>query len=95
MKLVKKSQAGSFESSDILVLIEPTEQQQGRVVELQSSVMLQYGDSIRKIIAEMLDKYEIQDVHLIANDKGALEATIYARLETAILRAADAQQGTL
>ncbi len=37
----------------------------------------------------MLDEFEMTDIHLIAKDKGALEPTIKARLETAIRRSLD------
>jgi citrate lyase subunit gamma (acyl carrier protein) len=43
----------------------------------------------------MLDQFEMTDIHLIAKDKGALEPTIKARLETAIKRALGQQEGTL
>jgi len=95
MKLIQNAQAGTFESSDILILIEPMEENTGRIIELQSSVKLQYGTSIKRIIDEVLDRFDVADVRLIATDKGALEATIYARLETAILRSANVQKGTL
>jgi len=95
MKILKSSQAGSFESSDLMVLIEPVPENSGRKIELDSTVMLQYGDDIQAIIIEILDRFEISDIHLIAKDKGALDATIKARLETAIIRGADLQKGTL
>jgi citrate lyase subunit gamma (acyl carrier protein) len=43
----------------------------------------------------MLDQYEMTDIHLIAKDKGALEPTIKARLETVLKRCLDQQEGTL
>ena len=95
MKVVKKAQSGSFESSDIIVLIEPVVENSGRNIEIDSSVMLEFGDSIEKLITSKLDEYAITDIHLIVKDKGALEPTINARLETAIMRACDLQKGTL
>ncbi len=95
MKILKSSQAGSFESSDLMVLIEPVSENSGRKIELDSTVMLQYGEDIQAIIIEILDRFEISDIHLIVKDKGALDATIKARLETAIVRGADLQKGTL
>lgn len=95
MELKYNAQAGTFESSDILVLVEPVETGRGRKIDLESIVMLQYGDDIRAEIDKVLDKYEIKDIHLIAKDKGALNATIAARVETAIRRAAGIQEGTL
>ena len=43
----------------------------------------------------MLDRFDMTDIHLIAKDKGALEPTIKARLETAIKRSLEEQEGTL
>jgi citrate lyase subunit gamma (acyl carrier protein) len=94
MEIIQKAQAGSFESSDILVLIEPNKSE-GRKIEIKSSVMYHYGDKIKSMVDEILDFYKIEDIHLIINDKGAIDATIKARLETAILRATKNQKGTL
>ena len=49
--------------------------------------MKEYGDSIKILIDKCLDSYKIQNIHLIAKDKGALEPTILARVETALKRA--------
>jgi len=95
MKIIKKAQSGSFESSDIIVLIEPVIENSGRNIEIDSTVMLEYGDNIEKLITDKLDEFDISDIHLIVKDKGALEPTINARLETAIVRACDLQKGTL
>jgi len=94
MEIIQKAQAGSFESSDILVLIEPNKGE-GRKLEIKSSVMYHYGDKIKAMVSEILDFYKVEDIHLIINDKGAIDATIKARLETAILRATKNQKGTL
>ncbi len=87
MKILKKAQAGSFESSDILILAEPVEDNSGRNINIDSTVMKEYGASIRNLIDRALDEYKIQDIHLIIKDKGALDPTILARLETALKRA--------
>ncbi len=87
MEIIKKAQAGSFESSDILILIEPLNKKTGRKIEIDSTVMKEYGDSIKKLIDNCLDTYQVQNIHWIAKDKGALDLTISARLETALKRA--------
>jgi citrate lyase subunit gamma (acyl carrier protein) len=43
MKPLFASQSGSFESSDLIVLIEPKDDHTGRKIEIESIVMLQYG----------------------------------------------------
>ena len=95
MKPKIAAQSGTFESSDVIVLIEPLPVGSGRKIEISSTVMQQFGASFRQIVDEMLDQYEMTDIHLIAKDKGALEPTIKARLETAIQRSLDQQQGTV
>ncbi len=95
MELKKNAQAGSLESSDIMILIEPLPDNGGRVIEIDSSVFLQFGDNIRQIIESVLNKFNINNIHLIAKDKGALPATIEARVETALHRAAGTAVGIL
>lgn len=95
MQITKKAQAGSFESSDILILVEPQQEGKGRNISLESSVYHQYGDKIKAIITDFLDKYEIEDIHLVANDKGAIDTVIAARMETVLQRATETQLGTL
>ncbi len=80
------SQAGTLESSDALVLVEPVPAGSGRQIELESNVMLQYGRRIRQQIALTLDRLAVADVRILVKDKGALDATVRARVETAIRR---------
>lgn len=95
MKLIKNAQVGTFESSDIMILIEPASEGTGREIELNSNVILEYGDVIKETIHEVLDQFDITDVKIVATDKGALTPTIKARVETAIKRALNIQEGTL
>ena len=95
MRPKASSQAGTFESSDVIFLIEPLPEKSGRKIELFSTVLHQYGESFNKIVVEMLDQFGITDIHLIAKDKGALEPTIKARLETAIRRSLGTQENTM
>ncbi len=90
-----KAQAGTFESSDIMILIEPVEKDSGRKVDISSTVMLQFEEDIKKTISDVLDELQINDLHLIAKDKGALTQTIKARVETAIKRSLGIQEGTM
>lgn len=86
MKPNYAAQAGTFESSDLIILIEPLDDNSGRKIELESAVLIQYGESLLKVVTEILDRYEMTDIHLIIKDKGALEPVVRARLETAIER---------
>jgi len=80
------AQAGTLESSDVLVMVEPAEPGTGPQIELDSKVMTQYGDRITQQVLRILEQLYISDAHLIIKDKGALDATIWARVETALRR---------
>ena len=95
MELKTKAQAGSFESSDILIMVEPVKKGEGRIIELKSIVMQQFGEDLLQQIHRDLDAFQINDIRIIINDKGALPPTISARLETAIKRSALIHCGTL
>ncbi len=80
------AQAGTLESSDALVMVEPAAAGSGRQIELESNVMRQYGRRIRQQVMLTLDRLSVPDVRIIVKDKGALDATVQARVETAIRR---------
>lgn len=86
------SQAGTIESSDIMITLAPLAGGTGRVLELTSPVKKQYGRQIEEAILDMLNQYEINDVQIVANDRGALDCTIRARMETAITRALNLEE---
>ena len=91
MEIIKVSMAGTVESSDIQVIIEPKEEV-GIQVELKSSVEKQFGKQIRKVIVETLEKLGVNSAKVIATDKGALDCTIKARVQSAAFRAAGIQE---
>ena len=88
MNIIKKGIAGTLESSDIQVIIEPYEEK-GIEIELKSSVEKQYGRQIRNIIKETLTRMNLDNIRVIAIDKGALDCTIKSRVQCAAFRAAD------
>ena len=77
--------AGSLESNDILISITHTDAKEN-TIKLDSIVLQQYGPAILALIRENLARFELDHVHVHAQDKGALDCTISARMETAILR---------
>lgn len=84
IEIQKMATAGSVESNDILIMISKGD---GKVdIDLESVVEEQYGDEIRKVIRETLEEEGIEDVKIVAKDKGALDFTIRARVKTAIYR---------
>lgn len=82
------SVVGSLESSDCLITITPHKE---RKIEIESVVYDAYYEAIHHAIVSLLDEYNLDNVHVLCQDKGALEYTIKARLKTAILRYKEAQ----
>lgn len=81
MKITKPALAGTLESSDCLVTVEPGT---GAVeFQLKSVVIHQYGNQIKKVVLNVLKDLDVRDVR-IAIDKGALDCTIKARVEAAV-----------
>jgi citrate lyase subunit gamma (acyl carrier protein) len=91
MEIIKSSIAGTLESSDIQIAIEP-KKETGIEIELKSSVEKQFGRQIRKVITETLESLGIKSAKVSAVDKGALDCTIKARVECAAHKAADAKE---
>lgn len=87
MKIINSSIAGTLESSDIQIMIEPKDEA-GIEIELSSSVEKQFGKQVRKVIKETLEAMKIENARVIAKDKGALDCTIKARVQCAACRAA-------
>lgn len=86
MQIKSPAVAGTMESSDIMIRMEPGE---GAVeIALESTVMQQFGAQIEAVIRETLAQLGIGDVRVTAVDKGALDCTVRARVCTAAYRAA-------
>lgn len=88
MKITKAAQAGTSESSDILVMVMPNAGE-GIKLELDSKrvILKQFGKQIEKVIRGKVEEMGIEDVTVKAKDNGALDYTIRARVQAAIERA--------
>lgn len=86
MKIKAPAKAGTMESNDIYIMVQPNEGD-GIIIDLESIVMKQFGKQIKKTILETLESMEIKHIHVVAKDRGALDYTIRARVETAVKRA--------
>jgi citrate lyase subunit gamma (acyl carrier protein) len=91
MEIKKIAVAGTLESSDIQIIVEPKDSE-GIEIELKSSVEKQFGKQIRKTISETLAKIGVSCVRVVATDKGALDCTIKARVQSAAHRGAGIQE---
>ena len=84
MEIKKPAMAGTLESSDCMVTLEPN--QGGIDFSLESSVIHQFGNQIRKVAMETLSNLDITNAKISIVDKGALDCTIKARVEAAVYR---------
>lgn len=91
MEIIKVGVAGTVESSDINIVIEPSEKK-GIEIYLQSAVMKQFGRQIKNVIEETLKSEGIENAIVRAVDKGAIDFVIKARTLTALHRAAESNE---
>ena len=89
MEIKTTAVAGTLESSDIQIMI--SKGSNGIEIDLESEVEKAYGDQIRKVITETLEKYGLKDTKVKATDKGALDCVIKARTLAAAQRATETQ----
>ena len=87
MEILKSAAAGTLESSDAMVTVEPG--LGGIELELSSSVMNQYGRQIKATVLETLDRLQVTNARVTVVDKGALDCTVRARTAAAAYRAAE------
>lgn len=85
MSIGKKAQAGTVQSSDLMVFVEPAAE---LVIEIESTVRRQFEHLIRAKIEDVLRRQGITTGRVRVSDRGALDYAIQARLETALQRAA-------
>lgn len=82
----EKAWAGTMESSDIYVEVAPLAAGSGIDLTVNSVVYAQFGDAIEATILDTLKALDIDDMKVVANDRGAVDCTIRARVETAVCR---------
>lgn len=84
MEIRKPAMAGTLESSDCQVVVEEGE---GKIdLTLESAVINQFGNQIRKVTYETLERLGVNNVKITIIDKGALDCTLKARIEGAVYR---------
>ncbi len=83
MEIITSASAGTMESSDAYVEIEPAESLQ---IQLESVVQEQFGEDIRAVVGQVLAENGVEKANVRVIDRGALDCVIRARVETAIIR---------
>ena len=92
MVIEKCAMAGTLESSDAQVTVEPGD---GLEVYISSSVLNQYGRQIKATVLETLERLDVKDGKVTVVDKGALDCTLKARVECAVFRSCDASASNI
>ena len=83
MEILKGACAGTIESSDAYVEIEPSSELN---IQIESIVKKQFGDKIELSVREVLADHSVTSAIVRVVDRGALDCVIRARVETAIKR---------
>ena len=83
MEILKNAVAGTMESSDVYVEIEPAKELS---IQLESVVQDQFGEQICDVVKQVLSENGVETATVRVIDRGALECVIRARVETAIVR---------
>ncbi len=86
MIIKKTAVAGTYESSDLHVTVEPND---SLVINLKTTVDKQYGNQIHDLVSDIINKLDVNNARITIDDKGALDFAIIARLKTALHRAAE------
>ena len=88
MEIIRSASAGTMESSDAYVEIEPANELS---VNIESVVAKQFGDKIDAAVREVLLECGVKSADVRVVDRGALECVIRARVETAVKRSGGAK----
>jgi citrate lyase subunit gamma (acyl carrier protein) len=86
MQIRKKATAGTMQSSDLSVTVEPNDRLEIRI---ESTVKQQFEHLIRARIEEVLRRHDVTAGIVAVSDRGALDYAIEARVETALRRAGE------
>ena len=90
MDIQKSAIAGTLESSDAQVIVEPSDH--GMELSIESSVINRYGRQIKAVVLETLDRLQVKNGKVAVVDKGALDCTLMARIECAVFRSCGLSQ---
>lgn len=90
MQLLSSAVAGTLESSDVQVTIEPGNS--GIELTIESSVLSQFGRQIKQVVLDTLAMLEISTAKITLYDNGALDTIIRARIVTAAFRSAELKE---
>lgn len=87
MDVRRKATAGTMQSSDLMVTVEPAGTLE---ITIDSTVKVQFEHLIRARIEATLERLGVTAGRFQVSDRGALDYAIAARVETAVRRASEA-----
>lgn len=87
MSIVKKAQAGTMQSSDLMVFVEPADTLS---LEIESTVLKQFGHLIKARVEQVLAASGVTKGSIRISDRGARDYAIEARVKAALARGAEA-----
>jgi citrate lyase subunit gamma (acyl carrier protein) len=87
MEITRKATAGTMQSSDLMVQVEPSDRLE---IVIESTVKKQFEHLIRARVDEVLARHAVARGFITVTDRGALDYAIEARVETALRRASEA-----
>ena len=80
--------AGTLESSDAMITVEPANQG-GIVIDISSSVKRQFGRQIEETVLNTIKELFIENDNVNFVDKGAINYAIISRTKAAVYRSAE------
>lgn len=87
----RTSHAGTLESGDVFVEVAPSDG--GVEVSVESVVLEQFGAELESAVRQTLEAHQVTGAKVSLKDRGALDCTVRARVETALKRAAEPEGG--
>lgn len=87
MKVIRKAMAGTMESNDVMVYVTPAPE--GLEVHVKSIVLRQFGEQIEHVARQTAQALGAEHALIELDDRGAVDCTIRARVETALLRSGE------
>ena len=80
--------AGTLESSDAMITVEPANQG-GIIIDVSSSVKRQFGRQIEETVLNTIKELGVENANVKVVDKGELNYALIARTKAAVYRAAE------
>jgi citrate lyase subunit gamma (acyl carrier protein) len=88
MQIQGRAMAGTLESNDVMVTVSPADALE---VQVTSIVLGQFGEELRRVALDTAAQLGVQGALIELDDRGAVECTVRARVETALTRAKEAK----